>query len=310
MTKMCTAAAIQWMPEFHNAQKGAIKAAQAIAEAASQGADLVVFPEVWLQGYPYWAGLSVRDPDYRAFRQILQDSAVTVPGPELQTVQDAAAKHHCLVVISLHEIEGATLYATLVYIGPDGKLLGKHRKLMPTYTERLYWGMGDGSDLAAYDTELGRVGGLMCFEHQMTLARYALATENTQIHASAWPGQAMLDPIIDASARQLAHENGCFVIVARDIIVADRLDPSLPNQEAMTSQQVHGGSAIIAPGGAYLADPVFDEETIVTAELDMRQIDLIKSLFDNVGHYARTEIFSLQWNRNPKPAVKFSDGEH
>lgn len=307
----CIAAAVQWAPEIHNAQKGAAKAARAIAEAADRGANLVVFPEVWLQGYPYWAGLSVRDPEYQAFRGILQSSAVTVPGPELQLIQDAAAKYRCLVVMSLHEIEGATLYATLVYIGADGSLIGKHRKLMPTYTERLLWGMGDGSDLAAYDTPLGRIGGLMCFEHQMTLARYALATEHTQIHAAAWPGQPFLDPIIDASTRHLAHENGCFVIVARDILSPDHLDDSLPTNAATLSQwQAHGGSAIIAPGGEYLAGPVFDEETIITAELDMSRIDLIKSLFDNIGHYARPEIFRLQWNRDPKPPVSFNQEEN
>ncbi len=302
------AAVVQWAPEAHDAIAGSKKAAKAIGEAAALGARLVVFPEVWLQGYPYWAGLSVRDPEFQTWRDALYRAAIAIPGPEIARVQEAAAKHHCQVVISAQERSGGTIYATQVFIDATGQLLGKHRKLMPTLTERLVWGMGDGSDLDVYGTELGRLGGLLCFEHQMAPARYALCGLDIQLHAACWPGHGFLNPVIDASMRQLAHENACFVFVAREVMSADRVPPSMPpiasGKEFWTGV---GGSAIIAPGGEYLAPPVFDQEAIVTAEIDLGRIALAKWFVDGAGHYARPDVFRLEWNRSGKPAMIIQD---
>ena len=299
-----TAAAVQWAPSVHDAQAGARRGAEAIAEAARSGARLVVFPEVWLQGYPYWAGIGVQEPEYHAFRERYFRSGVSVPGPELEIVQRAAAKHRCTVAFSLVEREGGTLYCTAVYIGADGRLLGKHRKLMPTATERLLWGQGDGSDLEAYDTETGRLGGLLCFEHHMAPARYALASMGVQVHASMWPGYGWLHSSVDACTRQLAFENGCFVVVAREVMTADRLVPGMPVPEKSAGSFAQtGGSAIIAPNGEYLAGPTYDLETILLADIDLGQISLQKWFLDGAGHYARPDVFQLVWHRQPKRPV-------
>jgi len=304
-----TAAVVQWAPEAHDAVAGSHKAARAIAEAAAQGARLVVFPEAWLQCYPYWAGMSLREPEYQTWREALYRAAITIPGPELATVQEAAARHRCYVVMSAQERSGGTLYAAQIFIGPDGRLLGSHRKLMPTLHERLVWGMGDGSDLDVFDTELGRLGGLLCFEHQMAPARYALCGLGIQLHAASWPGHAFLDPVIDASMRQLAHENACFVIVARDVMSADRIVAGMPpvSDGGREFWNAHGGSAIIAPGGQYITAPVFDEERLVLGEVDLAAIARTKLWFDATGHYARPDVFKLVWDRRPKPPIERID---
>jgi len=297
-------AAVQWAPEVLNPVAGGEKAAAAITEAAGQGARLVVFPECWLQGYPYWSGLAPTDPEYQAFRQLSFESSISVTDPALEPVYAAAVEHQCTVVLGLHEKEGGTVYCTLLYIGPDGAILGKHRKLIPTQAERLVWGRGDGSDLDVYDTPVGRLGGLNCFEHQMAPARIALSGLNIQVHAAAWPGHAFLDPIIDASTRHLAHENACFVVVAREVMAPERVPSSFPmSAEAAHHWHGHGGSAIIAPGGRYLAEPVFEKETIVTAGIDLAEIGVNKWFFDGTGHYARPDVFQLRWDKRPKPAV-------
>ena len=298
--------AVQWAPEVHDAIRGAKKAVKAIEEAVKEGSQLVVFPEVWLQGFPYWNALPVQTPEYQAFREALYNCAVTLDSPEIQSIQKAAKKHKCAVVISFHEREGGTIYNTQLFIGQDGEQLGNHRKLVPTTVEKLHWGMGDGSGLDVYDTELGRLGGLLCYEHQMALARYVLCDLNIQIHAACWPGYSFINNTVDASMRHLASENACFVIVAREIMSADRIAPNMPVPEASRqSWTTHGGSAIIAPGGEYLVEPVFDKETLVHAELDFSKISLAKWWVDGAGHYARPDIFRVEWDRRPKKNVVF-----
>lgn len=301
MSETFIAAAIQWAPAVHDATEGVKRAVAAVAEAAGKGARLIVFPETWLQGYPYWLGGGPRSPEFRPFYDRLLREAIVVPGPALEPIQRAAAQHGCTVVISFHERKGATLYNTQAYIAADGRLLGKHRKLMPTLSERLIWGMGDGSDLEAYPTDTGVLSGLLCFEHQMTLARYALCGLGVQVHASAWPGQAQLNDIVDASTRHLAFENGCFVIVAREVMDVGRVLPGMPE---ITSSPMfwesRGGSAIIGPDGKYLCEPVFDVETIVMAEIDLDAIRWSKLWMDNTGHYARPDVFQLRWDKRTK----------
>ena len=304
------AGAVQWAPEFLDPERGADKAVAAIEQAAGEDVRLLVFPECWLLGYPYWSGITPSDPEYQAFRQLLYERAIDVHGPEMQRVRKAAAAHGMNVVIGLNERAGSTIHCTLAYIGADGALLGRHRKLIPTQAERLVWGRGDGSDLEVYETSIGKLGGLNCFEHQMAPARYALCEMGEQIHAAAWPGHAFIDGIIDASTRHLAHENGCFVIVARELMSPERVGPGVPVPEKTAPHFLaHGGSAIIAPGGDYLVAPVFDVETIVTAEIDLARIGVIKWFFDGVGHYARPDVFRLRFDRRPKPAVEFVDAD-
>ena len=298
------AAAIQWKPVVHDPKAGAAKACEAIAEAANAGATLVVFPELWLQGYCYFAGAQLQSEVFQSWRSVYAEAAISIDGPEMKQIQKAAAENNCNVVMSGHEGEGGTLYNSQMFIDDTGALLGCHRKLIPTQTERLVHGRGDGSDLDVYDTNVGRLGGLLCFEHQMAPARYALCTLNCQVHAASWPGFGFLHPIIDASMRQLAFENGCFVIVARDVLTADDLPPGMPDVgDEGHHWHMRGGSAIISPMGEYLAEPVYDEETIVYAEIDLSAISLPKSFLDGAGHYARPDVFQLKWDKRPKPPV-------
>ena len=299
-----TAAVVQWAPEVNNLSKGAEKAVAAIAEAAKAGAKLVVFPEVWLQGYLYWAGRAPIDPEYQYFRQGLWENTTTTDSADFNVIRKAAQAHKCTVVMSYHERTQGTIYASQAFIGADGRVLGNHRKLMPTMAERTVWGMGDGSDLDACDTALGRLGGMMCFEHQMAPARHACCHLGIEVHAAAWPGHAFLDGVIDASMRQLAHENACFVIVAREVMSVDRLPVGAPvAADSAGFYSGHGGSAIIAPGGKYIVEPVFDQETIIYGEIDLSRIGLAKWWMDGTGHYSRPDVFQMNWNRSPKPAV-------
>ncbi len=299
------AAAVQWSPVVHDPERGAEKACDAIAAAANEGATLVVFPELWLQGYPYYSGAQMASPVYQAWREVYFNAAITLDGPEMALIRKAAAQHGCNVVMSGHEIDGATLYNSQMFVADDGALLGCHRKLVPTQTERLVHGRGDGSDLNVYETSTGRLGGLLCFEHHMAPARYALCTMNCEVHAAAWPGHAFLNAGIDACTRQLAYENGCFVIVARDVLSPSGIPDGMPDVgDEGHHFEMHGGSAIISPMGEYLVEPVFDKETIVTAEIDLAARSLPKWFMDGAGHYARPDVFQLKWDKRPKPPVK------
>lgn len=303
--KTIRAAAVQWAPEILDLARGLDKAEQAVAEAARDGAELVVFPETWLLGYPYWASLSVRDPRFLSVAGLLREQALTREGEAMQRLQRIARDTQVTLVMGLHERDGGTLYNAMATIGPDGSLLGLHRKLVPTTTEKLIWGQGDGSDLDAVPTAFGPLVGLICFEHQMTLARFALGSQRPTVHASLWPGHGFLDPVVDASARQLAFENNCFVVIAREVMSADRLRAHLPDfGDEPDRWDAHGGSAIAGPDGRYVVAPVFDRETIVHGELDPRAIDAAQWWYDGMGHYARPDVFRLKWNRGRKSPVE------
>ena len=263
-----TAAAVQWAPAYGDLRAGVGRAIDSIGEAAGEGASLIVLPEAWLPGYPYWCTEQRPNRAVSALYRDLVENGVEVPGPVTDALGEAAERAGATVVIGVTERAGGTLYNTLCYFAPDGALLGSHRKLVPTLSERTVWGMGDGSDLDAYDTPAGRVGGLICYEHFMAPARYALAGLGVEAHASVWPGYPSLHANIDAATRQLAVENACAVVVAREVMSADRLPPGTPFAEHSRMWEMNGGSAIIAPGGAYLAGPVYDDETILYAEVD------------------------------------------
>lgn len=299
------AAAAQFAPAMLDTAAGLSRAVQIIEQAGREGVRLLVFPETWLQGYLYWAG-APRTPEFRQLYQRLFEQAVVLPGPELAQLAEAAGRARCHVNIGVHERAGGTLYNTSVYLGADGQLLGRHRKLMPTTNEKLVWGQGDGSDLDAYATDIGMLGGLTCWEHHMAPARYALADLGVQVHAAVFPGVPMLDGIVDAATRQLAFENACAVVLAREVMSRDRLSPELA--ALVTSDalywQAHGGSAIVAPGGSYITPPVFDDERLVLGEVDLGLIPRAKLWFDATGHYARPDVFKLVWDRRPKPPVE------
>jgi nitrilase len=306
--KSYVAAVVQWAPSFANPQLGAERASDAIRQAAEAGARLVVFPEAWLAGYPYFEDLS-RHPDYMEAWRRFARGAVAIDGPEIGVIAQSASRHGVEVVIGVNEASiSKAVYNTMVFIGSDGSIRGRHRKFMPTITEKLVWTMGDGSDLDSHETSCGRLGGLLCYENHMSLARFACCTLGVEVHISMWPGHGFLNSVIDANVRQTALENACFVISAREV-----MDPSLvPDDFPLLGEpalwRANGGSAIVAPGGEYLAGPEFEAETILTATIELDRILDTKWWVNPDGNYARPDVFQLLWNRNPKPNVIYQPG--
>jgi nitrilase len=298
-------AAVQAAPVYLDLPASLEKAGKLIGEAARFGAKVVVFPETWLPGYPAWldccrdAALWDYAPVKKVFARLMENS-VAIPSPATEALSEMALKHQIVLNMSVNErvTQGAgrgTLYNTMLTFGADGALLNRHRKIMPTYTERLVWGQGDGASLKAVDTDAGRIGGLICWEHWMPLARQALHTSGEDIHVAAWPQVKEMNLV---ASRHYAFEGRCYVIATGAIMKANELPEGL---EAIESLQLNpeafvlnGGSAIIAPDGTLLAGPVFNEETIVTAELDLSRIVEEAMVLDITGHYSRPDIFDVK----------------
>jgi len=297
-------AAVQASPVYLDLSRSVEKALSLIADAARLGAKLIVFPETWLPGYPAWldccrdVALWDYEPTKKVFARLMENSVV-VPGPVTDALAAAAREHQVVLNISAHERvrEGAgrgTLYNTMLTFGSDGSLLNRHRKIMPTYTERLIWGEGDGASLKAVDTQAGRVGGLICWEHWMPLARHVLHVSGEDIHVAAWPQVKEMNLV---ASRHYAFEGRCFVIACGAVMkssdLPQELEPiaSLQDPDALV---LNGGSAIIAPDGSLLAGPIFDKETILTADLDLSRIAEESLTLDVTGHYYRPDLFEVK----------------
>lgn len=289
------------------------RTAAAVAEAAGQGAKLVVFPETWLPGYPAWLDVSPAANIWdsaavkRAFRAMAEHS-VTVPGPVEERLGRLAADFGVTIVTGVTERVDAgpgrgTLYNSLLCHGPDGMLLNHHRKLVPTYTERMVWGPGDGEGVRAVATPAGRVGGLICWEHWMPLARQALHESGEDIHAALWPGVKETGLL---ASRHYAFEGRCFVIAVGSLLRGRALPPGLPPDPALVPDPdgfvLHGGSAIIAPDGEIIAGPVYDRPCTLVAELDLGRIREETMTMDVAGHYNRPDCFRLERVGGGRPA--------
>ncbi|MBF6599684.1 MAG: carbon-nitrogen hydrolase family protein [Dehalococcoidia bacterium] len=298
-----TAAAVQAAPVFMDRDATAEKACGLIEEAAANGARLVVFPETWIPTYPWWTSTPALF-SARIYADLWRN-AVEVPSPTTERLGAAAKGAGAWVVIGINERDTAsrgTLYNTLLYLAPDGSVLHKHRKLVPTFTERTVWGFGDGSDLRVLETPLGRLGGLICWEHEVTLAKYALYGQGEQLHCATWPAYSSQNDHIDFGMRQYAFEGACFVVSACGV----RPEPQLPPEYGGGCVEANGGSAIVGPDGRYLAGPVYDREEIVYAEIDLTAAIREKHSRDVAGHYGRPDVFHLSVNSTPKPVLSFA----
>jgi nitrilase len=283
------------------------KAIRLIGEAAARAAKIIVFPEAFITGYPkglnYGMVVGARDAAGREeFRRYL-DAAIAVPGPETDRIGQAASRHHAYVVMGAIERDGGTCYCTALFFGPDGRLLGKHRKLMPTAMERMIWGFGDGSTLTAVDSPYGRIGAVICWENYMPMLRMAMYAKQVAIYCA--PTADDRDTWLP-SMQHIALEGRCFILTACQFLRRRDLPASV--RVALTDDPdailMRGGSAIISPFGRVLAGPHFDSETILTAPLDLHDIGRAKFDFDVTGHYSRPDIFQLTVNESPARPVR------
>jgi nitrilase len=314
------AAAVQATPVFLDLGATIDKAVGLIEEAARNGARLIAFPETWIPTYPGWifGATGWGDPAAaRAFARLHQNSLM-LGSAEMGRLQAAAKKAKAVVVMGANEKisqDGGSLYNSQMFIGTDGELLGVHRKLMPTYTERNIWAYGDGSTLTVADTPLGRVGGLICWEHWMPLARFAMHTKNEHIHVAAWP--EITEPHKIAS-RHYAFEGRCYVIcvgsyqrledIPRDFELYDIMASGLGDLGGAAGELLPGGSGIIGPDGEWIAGPVSGREAIVYGEIDVARLQGEKLLLDTAGHYNRPDVFKFAVDDRPMNHVTWMSG--
>lgn len=303
-------AAVQAATIPFDAAAATARVAALIADAAATGAKLAVFPEAFIGGYPkgldFGCCVGRRTPEGRADFARYVRGAIAVPGPEVDELVAACAKHDVHAVVGVMERDGGTLYCTALYLSPEG-LLGKHRKVMPTGSERLIWGFGDGSSLTVVDTPYGRLGGAICWEHYMPLMRAAYYAKGVEIWAA--PTADDRETWIP-TMRHVAMEGRCFVISACQVMRRSDFPADYNSRIEASDDEwmMHGRSVIVGPLGEILAGPLLDEEGILTAEIDTDDILGAKLDFDPVGHYARPDLFSLRVDeRVQAPVALVSD---
>jgi nitrilase len=288
------------------------KAETLMAEAAARGAQVLVFPEAFIGGYPKGADFHIfigaRTPEGRQDFLKYYEAAVALDSPEIARLAQAAGAHKLYVCVGIIERDGGTLYCTAVYLGPEGTVLGHHRKLMPTALERLVWGYGDGSTLKAVDTPFGRLGAVICWENYMPALRMAMYQQRVALYCA--PTADDRDTWI-STMQHVAMEGRCFVLsscqhLRRAQLPMDALHNRLP--EPPDTLLMRGGSCIISPMGKVLAGPVYGEDALLTAEIDLNDIPRAQMDFDPVGHYARPDVFQLAVNTAPQRAVLAAPG--
>lgn len=297
-------AIVQASPILFDKQSALDKIASMTREAAGKGASLVVFPEVFVPGYPrglsFGARVGSRTTEGRRDWQRYWESAIDVPGADTEMLGELAKELGVYLVIGVverdQESSRGTLFNSMIYLGPDGQLLGKHRKLVPTGSERLLWGQGDGSTLTVIDTPFGRIGGLICWENYMPLARTAMYAQGIDIYIA---------PTADAretwqsTIRHIACEGRCFVLSSNQYATKSSYPADLAYHSDIENDDdvlSNGGSAIVGPLGNYVAPPLYNEEGILIATLDLSEVIQSRFDFDVVGHYSRPDVFQLVVN--------------
>lgn len=302
---MVTVAAVQATPVFLDRDATTDKVCALVKEAAGAGAELIVFSESFIPAYPDWVWRTPAWSDSE-FVKRLYANAVSVPGPVLQRIGEAAAAANAYVVVGVTEVDGGTLYNTLLYVGPDGRLLQRHRKLMPTGGERTVWGMGDGSELGVVSTPFGVVGGLLCWENYMPLARAAIYAQQCDIYlAPTWDTS---DTWV-GTLQHIAKEGRQYVIGVAPLLrgsdVPEELRGTLYGAE--DDWMSRGMTTIVAPGGKVIAGPAMEREQILCVDLDLAAVREQRRMFDPVGHYSRPDVFTLHVDTRAKSSVVFDD---
>jgi nitrilase len=306
-------AVVQAAPAFFDTPTAVERVVARTAEAAAGGAELVVLPEAYVGGYPWGLAFGTavggRSDAGRRTWERYWASAITVPGPETARLGEAAHTHGVYLAVGVVERDaihsGGTLFCTLLYFGPDGRLLGKHRKLKPTAAERLVWGEGDGSTLPVLDTPLGRIGGLICWENYMPLARMAMYGKGVELYLAP---TADARPRWQATLQHIALEGRCFVLGCNQYVTRDMYPADLEiarELEAWPEVLCRGGSAVYGPLGETLAEPLWDAEGVLWADLDPGALARAHFDFDVTGHYARPDVFRLEVDERPRPPVSY-----
>lgn len=309
-------AAVQAAPVFLDRKATVEKAVSLIGEAAANGAQLVAFPETWIPGYPAWifGAAGWDDPAQKRVFGRLNANAVEVPSAATAALCAAAKANGVVLAVGMTERDGAssrgTLYNSILYVSHVGEILGCHRKLMPTHAERIVWGQGDGSTLHVFETPIGRIGGLACWEHWMPLARFAMHAKGEQIHVAAWPevGDSELHRF---ATRHYAFEGRCFALcVIGAALTAEQIPDDFELRHALGAAEDFvaaeaGGTCVFGPDGSVLAEARAGEETIVYADLDLSRIPEEQAALDVVGHYNRPDVFTFAVDERPRPSVEW-----
>jgi nitrilase len=310
-------AVVQRPPVFLDRARTLEQAVESLGEAAREGAQLVVFPEAFVPGYPAWIWRLRPGGDMaltERLHSLLRANSVSLAGDDLAPLRRAAKRNKVTVVCGVNErdaeFSGGTLYNTVVVIAPDGAVLNRHRKLMPTNPERMVWGFGDATGLKAVETPCGRVGTLICWESYMPLARYALYAQGVDIYVA--PTYDSGDRCV-ATLQHIAREGGCWVLGSGCAFRASDIPDAVPGKAELfrnPDEWVNpGDSVIVAPGGKIVAGPMHEELGILYADLDLERVGMARRSLDVVGHYSRPDIFDLRVNTRAHRPVEFIDGK-
>ncbi|WP_428241402.1 carbon-nitrogen hydrolase family protein [Gynuella sp.] len=304
-------AIVQTAPVYFDKDASTEKACRLIKESGKKGAKIVVFGESWLPGYPFFTHAPPFSSIWQTSMKMYLENAIEVPGKTTDKICKAAQDACTDVVIGIAELDGqtkGTIYCTLLYISHEGKIIGRHRKLKPTFEERMVWGDGDGVGLTAFERPYGRISGLSCGEHNMVLPSYALMSQGTQIHISAWP---FPDFISDghpakglAMAKAFAIQGRCFVIASASLLQhSDLPDEYHTLIDGWRFAPGEGGSCVIGPDGEVIAQLNDSEDNILQVDISLDAITPFKALFDVAGHYSRPDVLQLHINRSPRRSI-------